>query len=481
MAYDTGLGLVQQQVQKLVMTPELQQAIKLLQLPTVELSNYREEQLLQNPLLEVEIDDAYASADQCQGDPTEADVASGASADARSADEPVVDWAQYFGELGDGSWEIRGNDWRDEDPVAGIGWEPGLLESLRIQLKTAISCPRDQRIGEYLLGCLDNRGYLAVTVDEIAAALNVDVDEVEAVRRVLLNLEPVGIGSRDLQECLSAQIRAMQLDEDLSRLALQVVAAHLEDIAAGKLGKAASATGAPLARVQEAVDLIRRLNHAPGAGLSGDGEVRYITPDVYIERVDGEYIVIPNDSAVPRLCVSARYRALLTNPGVDATVKDFVRDRLNSALWLLRALSQRRDTILRVAESIVRRQKAFFDNGIMSLQPMTLKDVAADIGVHESTVSRATSGKYAQTPRGMFELKFFFSSGLKAADGQQAAAESVRRLIKQLIDEEDPSEPLSDRAIAERLQHEGIHVSRRTVAKYREEMLIPASAARRRY
>ena len=147
--------------------------------------------------------------------------------------------------------------------MAGIGWEPGLLESLRIQLKTAISCPRDQRIGEYLLGCLDNRGYLAVTVDEIAAALNVDVDEVEAVRRVLLNLEPVGIGSRDLQECLSAQIRAMQLDEDLSRLALQVVAAHLEDIAAGKLGKAASATGAPLARVQEAVDLIRRLNHAP--------------------------------------------------------------------------------------------------------------------------------------------------------------------------------------------------------------------------
>lgn len=250
-----------------------------------------------------------------------------------------------------------------------------------------------------------------MTVDEIAAALNVDVDEVEAVRRVLLNLEPVGIGSRDLQECLSAQIRAMQLDEDLSRLALQVVAAHLEDIAAGKLGKAASATGAPLARVQEAVDLIRRLNHAPGAGLSGDGEVGSITPDVYIERVDGEYIVIPNDSAVPRLCVSARYRALLTNPGVDATVKDFVRDRLNSALWLLRALSQRRDTILRVAESIVRRQKAFFDNGIMSLQPMTLKDVAADIGVHESTVSRATSGKVRPDSQGHVRAEVLLQFG----------------------------------------------------------------------
>ena len=170
------------------------------------------------------------------------------------------------------------------------------------------------------------------------------------------------------------------------------------------------------------MDLIRRLNPPRSRALwrrRGDA-----SPQTCIEALTAS-IVIPNDSAVPRLCVSARYRALLTNPGVDATVKDFVRDRLNSALWLLRALSQRRDTILRVAESIVRRQKAFFDNGIMSLQPMTLKDVAADIGVHESTVSRATSGKYAQTPRGMFELKFFFSSGLKAADGQQAAAESA--------------------------------------------------------
>lgn len=478
MRYEMSLTVVQQQVQRLVMTPELRQAIQLLQLPTMELGDYLQEQLLQNPLLE-----ADADAGPGQGvEPSQYEELSQREtiSEGPAAREDPLDWAQYFGEAGDGSWEGRPTERQDDDPVASIRWEPGMVEALRFELRASVDSPRAQRIGDYLLGCIDDRGYLAVSVDEVARALGVDAQEVLDVLRIIHNLDPVGIGARDLRECLSLQIAALALPDELRRLALAIVADHLEDVAAGRLGRIVASTGADCSDVRAALGVIRNLNPRPGSGALGRSEISYITADVFVERVDGEYLVIPNDSALPRLMINNRYRALLTDPTADAAAREFVREKLNSALWLVRALAQRRTTITRVAECIVRRQVGFLEHGIMWLQPMTLKDVAAEIGVHESTVSRATSGKYAQTPRGLFELKFFFGSGVTTDGGQLAAAESVRTLIRKMIEAEDPSQPLSDQAITEKLDESGVKISRRTVAKYREELMIPASAARRR-
>ncbi len=472
MPYQMSLGLVQQQVQRLVMTPALRQAIQLLQLPTMELADYLQEQLLQNPLLEAE---PYASGDA--GSDEGRDEKAGAEL---AASESQVDWAQYFGEWGDGSWEGRPQERRDDDPIASIRWEPCMLDALRFELRASIDNRRSQRIGDYLLGCIDDRGYLAVPVEEVARALGVEACEVQQVLDIIHNLDPVGIGARDLRECLNLQIAAMPLPDEVRLLAMAIVDDHLEDVASGRITRISTATGADQPQVRAALDVIRGLNPRPASGAWGRNEISYVVADVVVEHVDGEYLVIPNDSVLPRLMINSRYRALLTDPGADAAARDFVREKLNSALWLVRALAQRRTTVTRVAECIVRRQIGFLKNGIMSLQPMTLKDVASEIGVHESTVSRATSGKYAQTPRGLFELKFFFGSGVATDGGELAAAESVRTLIRQLIDAEDPSLPLSDRAITECLGHAGVQISRRTVAKYREELMIPASASRRR-
>lgn len=485
MRYEMSLGVVQQQVQRLVMTPELRQAIQLLQLPTMELGGYIQEQLLQNPLLEAEADaPAGAGAEAVHGGDEAVHDGPGVGqtvAAEPAAREAQLDWAQYFGEAGDGSWEGRPPDRQDDDPIASIRWEPGMVEALRFELRASVDSPRAQRIGDYLLGCIDDRGYLAVAVEEVARALGVDTGEVLDVLHVIHNLDPVGIGARSLEECLSLQIAALPLAEEERRLALAVVAGHLEDVAAGRLHRVCASTGAGMPQVRAALDIIRSLSPWPGSGALGRNEISYVTADVFVERVDGEYLVIPNDSALPKLMINNRYRALLTDPAADAAARDFVREKLNSALWLVRALAQRRNTITRVAECIVRRQLGFLEHGIMQLQPMTLKDVAAEIGVHESTVSRATSGKYAQTPRGLFELKFFFGSGVTTHGGQLAAAESVRTLIRRMIEAEDPSQPLPDQSIKERLSEVGVRISRRTVAKYREELMIPASAARRRY
>lgn len=449
---DMSFGMLQQQVQKLVMTPELQQAIKLLELPTAELVEFIQEQLDQNPVLE-------SDNDSDQG----------------------VDWEQYFKKAGDGLRQAPSADPTDNDPIMAVRWEPPLIDELRLDLRMEVNCPRDQLIGDYLLACMDERGYLRMQVSDVASALNVHTQDVEDVLNLIHQLEPVGIGSRSLEECLALQIEASHLEHEIKALALAIVAHHIEDVAAARISRIAAAQKVSLSQVQEAIDVIRSLNPHPGAGLYGDGDVKYSVPDVFIEKVEGEYVVIPNDTAMPRLVISAAYRAMLNDPDADPGARDFVRGRLNSAVWLVRAIGQRRDTITRVAECIVRKQYGFFENGIMDLRPMTLRDVAVDLGIHESTVSRATSGKYAQTPRGLFELKFFFGSGVSTSDGGSTAAVSIKRSIRDMISGEDPASPLSDQAIANALVADGIQISRRTVAKYRDELFIPASSARKRY
>lgn len=464
---EMSYGMVQQQVQKLVMTPQLRQAIQLLQLPTVDLAQYVQNELLGNPVLEEADLPAEGSGDESQ---------------TSRADDDQIDWERYF--AGDGGadpgWPPDLSD-KDDDPVRLIRWEPSLAERLHVELRVASTSAKALWIGEYLLGCIDESGFFRGDVADVAAALGAEESEVEEVLKLIQCLDPVGVGSRSVQECLELQISAKSAPDDLRALATRIVREYLDDLAEGRISRIASKLGADVTQVQEAADLIRALSPRPGQGYAGGGQPRYIVPDVIIEKVGDDYVVLPCESASPRLVINSAYRAMLSDARTDPAARDFIRERLNSAAWLIRALGQRRDTITKVATSIVAHQRDFFDRGILHLRPLTLREVAADIEMHESTVSRATAGKYAQTPRGTFELRFFFGSGVSTSDGDAASAASVKKYIKEMTASEDAKSPLSDQQIADALTNEGIRISRRTVAKYRGELGIPTSARRRRY
>ncbi len=466
---EMSYGMVQQQVQKLVMTPQLRQAIQLLQLPTLDLAQYVQNELLANPVLEEADPPAEGSADENR---------------TSRADDDRIDWEGYFAGGGgaDSGWPSDPSDRDgDDDPVRLIRWEPSLAERLHVELRVASTCPKTLRIGEYLLGCIDDSGFFRGDVCDVAVALGAAESDVEAVLKLIQCLDPVGVGSRSVQECLELQISAKSVPDDLSALAMRIVREYLDDLAEGRILRIASELGADVAQVQEAADMIRALSPRPGQDYAGDSQARYIIPDVIVDKVGDDYVVTPCDSASPRLIINSAYRAMLSDARTDPAARDFIRERLNSAAWLIRALGQRRDTITKVATSIVAHQRGFFDRGILHLRPLTLREVAVDIDMHESTVSRATAGKYAQTPRGTFELRFFFGSGVSTSDGDTASAASIRKYIKEMIASEDARSPLSDQQIADALTCEGICISRRTVAKYRGELEIPSSARRRRY
>lgn len=470
-----GFNLALQQQQKLIMTPELRQALAILQLPLADLEAHIQRELLENPVLEVrEEGEEPGPAPDPLATPGEA----GAPAEAATGVALARQWLEYFGPDQD-----PGSGWREDDDYDGLlggaaAPAPTLQEHLHEQLRLHRLPPEELRAAAFLIDSLDDNGYLTLSVQEAAFACAQPERAVERALRVVQGLDPVGVGARSLQECLLLQWAVVG---DGNPLVPRLIADHLDDLAAGRITRIAEALGATPADVQAAADLLRALDPKPGRRFGRPGDTRYIMPDVVVERVGREYVVLVNEGPVPRLTINATYRQLLRSGGLeDPDARRFLEGKLHAALWLLRSIEQRRLTLYRVTEAIVRLQRPFFDRGLRHLRPLTLREVAAEIGMHESTVSRATAGKYAQTPHGLFELKFFFSSGVGGWDGG-ISAESVKRLIRDLVAAEDPREPLSDQAIAEKLGVQGVQISRRTVAKYREECEIPASARRRRY
>lgn len=451
-----GFGLQIQQTQRLIMTPELRQAIAVLQKPVAELGELIEGELLSNPCLETE--------------PSEG-----------AAEEPISPaearkLLEYLGSDDGGNGVVQNG----EDEVGFEAFTPAvptLQDHLLAQLDLVGLRASQHRIAEFLIGSLDDHGYLTIDVKEVGEVLSVRAEQVNAALKVVQSFEPVGVGARSLQECLMLQWETV---DDGNPLVPVLIEHHLDDLAAGRIPRIAAAVGATCAEVQIASDAIRTLDPKPGRRFGSPDETRYIVPDVMIERVSREYVVVVNDAPIPRLLVSDQYRRMLTEQ-VEHDARKFVEDKIQSALWLIKAIEQRRLTLYRVTEAIVQFQRDFLDHGLRYLRPLTLREVAEVVGVHESTVSRATSGKYAQTPQGTFELKFFFSSGVEGDQGEGVAAESVKRLIEDLITHEDANEPLSDQVITDRLGQQGLKISRRTVAKYREEMGLPSSAKRKRY
>lgn len=458
-----GYGLNLEQTQKLIMTPELRQAIAILQLSALELTTYVEEQLLENPLLEVqeEVPDNKEEAVTPQEETL--------------ADQKwEMDWQEYFQE-------------RDEKPLVQerpdfsevhraepfIAAAPSLQEHLLEQLHVQV-LPGSLSLAEYIVGNLDDNGYLTLALDEIVREQEVTLAEAEQALAVVQTLDPLGVGARSLEECLRLQLSLIpNCPPEMPDFLF-----HLENLAAGRLQRIAQSLKISLNRVQELGDLIRTLDPKPGRRFAGPGEARYIVPDVVIEEIEGEFIILVNDTSVPRLGINQAYRKVLAQEEGTETRK-FVEQKLNSAAWLIRSIEQRRLTLYKVANAIVNRQKDFLRHGIRYLKPLTLRDIAEEVSVHESTVSRATANKYVQTPRGVFEFKFFFANGVGQELG--VTTEGVKQTLRELIANEDAKNPCSDQKLAELLKQKGMEISRRTVAKYRDEMRIPSTSVRKRY
>jgi RNA polymerase sigma-54 factor len=466
-----GYGLHMEQTQKLIMTPELRQAITVLQLSSLELGMYIEQQLQENPLLELKDE----SQESFEANATQ--VEEGDAPD--SPGEFDIDWQEYFHDSSDLGLPRaeKAPDQSEYSYENFVRQVPTLSEHLFFQLSLSRCGPREKLVGEYLIGNIDGHGYLQVTAEEASRSLGVSVEEVERVLSVIQTFDPMGVGARSLEECLLIQADQLGLNDSLLR---QVIKEHLVDLAKGKIGKMAQVLGVTVQDVQRAADIIRTLDPKPGRNFGNPNDTRYIVPDVVLEKVGNEYVILINDNSVPRITINSAYRAVL-NKNADSKTRRFVESKLNAAAWLLRSIEQRRLTLYKVANCLVELQRDFLDRGVKYLKPLNLKKVADLVGLHESTVSRATSNKYIQTPQGVLEMKYFFSSGLSSTAGSSVSAESIKKMLQEIVSAEDAKDPYNDQKIAEMLKRLEINISRRTVAKYRDELGIAPIRKRKRY
>lgn len=455
-------NLTLEQSQKLIMTPELRQAIQLLQYNSMELNEYLNKEIQENPLLEME--------------PVKVDLED-VSKDTSKDQE--IDWKEYLEKYDDYSYRPQVDKNQNEYNMESFtSYDLTLREHLISQLTLVKLTAKEYKIGEYIIHSLNENGYLNMPVEEIALHLKVSVDEVDNVLKVVQTFEPSGVGARSLAECLLIQVDAKNIK---GKLIKKIINEYLSDLGHNRLSKIAKEENIDLLKVQRACDFIRTLEPKPGRSFSGNyDEVKYIVPDASIQFIDGEYVILINEVTGPKLNINNFYRNLIKEGG-DKETSEYLSNKLNSAMWIIKSIEQRRQTIYKVIESILKFQLEFFKKGDQRLVPLTLKDVADDIDMHESTISRATNGKYVQTPRGLFELKYFFTTGLSSSTGDDISSTSIKSIIKDIIDSEDSKKPYSDQKIADILKSKGNSISRRTVAKYRDELEIPSSTMRRRY
>ncbi|HUO58693.1 MAG TPA: RNA polymerase factor sigma-54 [bacterium] len=500
----------QKMQQRMIMTPMLQQAMKILQLSTLELKEWVEKEMLENPVLEEEVEETSAAqADKAA--PTESPTTP--PGDPETSDETAVlelarqrhqtdlvehmkegdrfekgTWDLYnesaeYGETSDSEYGGRersdGEQEKRDFMEASLTRAQTLAESLEWQLLLVAKDEREKTLGKVIIGNLDENGYLTDKVEDIAVSQNVTVPEIEKALQLIQTFEPAGVGARNLRECLLLQLE--NKTGEVARRAYLVALDHFEDMEKRKYGFITKALGITDDQLREVLGFVASLEPKPGRSFQ-DNETKYITPDVSVRKIEGEYVVVLNDEPVPKLRISSYYRRLLKDKSASSNkeTKKFLEGKIQSALWLIKNIEQRRKTIYRVTEAIFRIQRDFLEVGISALKPLTLKQVADMIGMHESTVSRVTTHKYVQTERGIFELKFFFTSGLESVSGLDVSSMSVKEKIKDMVGQEPPQKPYSDQKIMQLLNDQGLSIARRTIAKYREELRIPSASQRRK-
>ncbi len=523
MAFEVKLGQDLRLRQQLVMTPQLQQAIKILQLSLPELEIVIQSELERNPMLEPldsspsEISNTAMNDEESHtngeapapnGELVAPEAAAGDAAaepgdfwDLPPAESPSTPVAS---EPHDAAVEIKENnglekiDWREYVENYSNNWQEGsfsgpsdenrptlestltrktsLEDHLMWQLRMSSLSAADQQIGATIIYNLSDDGYLETPLEELAAQLETAPAEVARVLTQIQRFDPPGVGARDLRECLAIQLRTLGMEESL---AARIVANHMEMLEKHRYAEIAKALGVSLEMAGQAIKVISVLEPKPGRDYGGQEPI-YVIPDVFIQKVGDNFLVTLNGDAVPRLRLASYYQRVMNDGAVSNETRDYLQERLRSARWLVKSIYQRQQTIFKVANSIVKFQREFFEHGVSRLKPLVLKDVADDIGMHESTISRATANKYAHTPQGIFELKFFFTSGVRANDGSgDVSAETVKEKIRAMVANEPHEGPLSDQALAEILRAQNINIARRTVAKYREALGILPSARRK--
>jgi len=473
--------------QKLVMTPSLQQAIKLLQMTRMELQTVVSQELVENPVLE-EGDETFEEEDQeetAEASPEE-DKTNDSELDHEESMNDI-DLDAYFNEYLEGSVGPSIFEAREAPPLENtLTREPDLYDHLLWQLHLTEVSARQREIAELIIGNLDPEGFLVATLDEIQEMGRQELvgeeytgEEVQEALHLVQNFDPPGIACQDLQESLLHQLDS--LGEPTDSLTRRVIAEQWNPFLRRQFQTIAREFGVRLSQLEPVVERIRSLELRPGRKFNIE-RTHYVEPDVYISKVSDKYVIILNDDGMPRLRISNAYRNMLRNMAKNrghSEARQFIKEKLRSAVWLIKSLDQRQRTIYKVSDSIVRQQRGFFEKGVDYLRPMVLRDVADDIGMHESTVSRVVSNKYMHTPRGLYPMKYFFHSGIDREFGADISSLTVKRKIQQQIQEEDPRRPLSDSELTRVLQREGINIARRTVAKYRDELGVPSSTNRK--
>ncbi len=467
------LGLSARLSQRLILTPSLQQAIKLLPLTTLELAEVLDQEVMENPLLEeVPVEETKTSEELAPEEPV---------SEREGAEDPLKEieierfFEDYFDDQADR--RTRPAEVPEVPPIENTLTEsPDLYDHLLWQLRMAATGELTLEIGEAIVQNLDEDGLLRVPLEDVAAMGPWPLEQVEEILTLVQTFDPPGVAARNLTECLRIQLRLLGLEDSPADL---MIRDHMKQLQSHQYAEISRQMGLSPEEVAHHLEIIRALSPRPGSRFSPDKSA-YILPDVFVVKEGDEYKIVLNDDGLPKLRISPTYRRMLDQkePGSEET-RAYVKDKLRSALWLLKSVDQRQRTIYKVAESIVRHQRAFLDHGVTQLRPLVLRDVASDIGMHESTVSRVVANKYMHTPRGVYEMRFFFHSGITSSMGEAVSSVTIKDRIRKMIEEEDPSRPLSDSKIAEVLEGEGLPLARRTVAKYREELRIPPSNLRK--
>jgi len=470
--------------QRLVMTPSLQQAIKLLQMSRLELQEVLNQEMVENPILEeqeeTEAERAEAARDNNEEAPTPPAVDSTPATEEKERDSfEEIDFNSYFEDYLDSAYNPRQYQEQPEEfSLENVLTRPeGLPEHLNWQLSMADASPAVREIAAYLIGNIDEDGYLRVSRDEIREAHFENDADVEAALALVRSFDPPGVGAFDMPDCLLLQLRALGVENPLIET---IVRDHWQEFLNRQFAPLAKSLGVGMSEIQAAFEIIKNLEPKPGRKHSSERTI-YVEPDVFVRKISDEYVIQLSEDGLPKLRISAAYRRLLRggNGAIGAEAATYLKDKMRSAIWLIKSLDQRQRTIYKVAESIVRHQRAFLDHGIEHLRPLVLRDVANDIGMHESTVSRVVSNKYMHTPRGLFPMKYFFHSGIDSSQGDDVSSLSIKNKISRIVEEEDARRPHSDARITQKLRAEGIQIARRTVAKYREELRIPSSSQRK--
>jgi RNA polymerase sigma-54 factor len=466
--------------QQLIMTPQLQMAIKLLQLSRLELMDTIRQELEENPALE-EVTEAPGeeplgeAPESVESPPAEMSPNQEVTIQDKIHDD--IDWSGFLEDFSTPSRvTVESEDREAPKYEAFVTRKESLNDHLLWQFLMTKPNREDEQIASHIIGNLNKDGYLEFSVEEIAAAQNTSVEHVERVLALLQSFDPVGVCARDLRECLLIQARYLGFD---NTIVTEIISNHLPNLEKKNYKAICKALKASMDDVVSAVSVIRAMEPRPGRQF-GDETPQYITPDIYVYKMDNDFVVVLNDDGMPKLRVNSLFkRSVSRGRRITNDAEDYIHDKMRSAAWLIKSIHQRQKTIYKVMESILRFQREFFERGIAHLKPMVLRDVAQDIGMHESTISRVTTNKYAYTPQGIFELKYFFNSSIKRDEGGAIASASVMEKILQIIAAEDSKRPHSDDKIAQMLKRENIHIARRTVAKYREMMRVLPSNKRK--